>query len=77
MLAGYFGEISPWQKRRLLGMKYMLMLFTGMWGLAQHGMQMAGLIPVVEGFDYLEFAQHLFTHDIPDLQTEFNHITKA
>ena len=46
----------------------MLMLFTGMWGLAQHGMQSAGLIPAVEGFDYLEFAQYLFAHDIQELQ---------
>lgn len=32
MLACYFGEITNWHRRRLLGMKYMLMLFTGMWG---------------------------------------------
>ena len=49
-------------------MKYMLMLFTGMWGLVQHGMQSAGLIPMVEGFDYLEFAQYLFAHDLLELQ---------
>jgi thiamine kinase-like enzyme len=67
MLACYFGEATPFQRRRLLGMKYMLMLFTGMWGLAQHGMQQAGLIPTVEGFDYLEFAQYLFAHDTLEL----------
>ena len=68
MLACYFGETTPWQHRRLLGMKYMLMLFTGMWGLAQHGMQKGGLIPAVEGFDYLEFAEYLFAHDIKELE---------
>jgi thiamine kinase-like enzyme len=68
MLACYFGEVSPQQHKRLYGMKYMLMLFTGMWGLAQYGMQSAGLIPAVEGFDYLEFAQYLFAHDILELQ---------
>ncbi len=68
MLACYFGEITKQQRRRLNGMKYMLMLFTAMWGLAQHGMQSAGLIPVVEGFDYLEFAQYLFAHEIQELQ---------
>ncbi|MBN2146657.1 MAG: phosphotransferase family protein [Anaerolineales bacterium] len=68
MLECYFGEVTPQQQRRLDGMKYMLMLFTGMWGLAQHGMQSAGLIPAVVGFDYLEFAQYLFAHDIPVLQ---------
>jgi len=70
MLTCYFGKSTPWQRRRLLGMKYMLMLFTGMWGLAQNGMQQAGLISPVEGFDYLEFAQYLFTHDIQDLQAQ-------
>ena len=68
MLACYFGEVAPQQLRRLNGMKYMLMLFTGMWGLVQHGMQSAGLIPMVEGFDYLEFAQYLYAHDILELQ---------
>jgi thiamine kinase-like enzyme len=69
MLAGYFGKVTDQQHRRLQGMKFMLMLFTGMWGLAQHGMQKGGLIPAVEGFDYLEFAQYLFEHDIRELQS--------
>jgi thiamine kinase-like enzyme len=68
MLACYFGEITSQQRRRLNGMKYMLMLFTSMWGLVQFGMQSAGLVPAVEGFHYLEFAHHLFAHDIPELQ---------
>ena len=72
MLTCYFGETNSFQRRRLLGMKYMLMLFTSMWGLAQHGMQQAGLIPRVEGVDYLEFAQYLFTHDILDLCAQVN-----
>lgn len=68
MLACYFGEITELQRRRLTGMKYMLMLFTGMWGLVQHGMQSAGLIRATEGFDYLEFARYLFAHDIRELR---------
>jgi thiamine kinase-like enzyme len=68
MLACYFGEATHRHLKRMNGMKYMLMFFTGMWGLAQHGMQSAGLIPAVEGFDYLEFAQYLFAHDIQELQ---------
>ncbi len=68
MLTCYFGEVTNKKRRRLQGMKYMLMLFTGAWGLAQHGMQQAGLIPAVEGFDYLEFAEYLFEHDIRQLQ---------
>ena len=71
MLDCYFGETTAFQRRRLLGMKYMLMLFTGMWGLAQHGMQQAGLIPPVDGFDYLEFAQYLFDHDIKELRDHY------
>ena len=35
MLKCYFGSVTAFQQRRLLGMKYMLMLFTGLWGLAQ------------------------------------------
>ncbi len=68
MLVCYFGEATDLQRRRLQGMKYVLMFFTGMWGLAQHGMVLAGLIPPVEGFDYLEFAQYLFAHDIAVLR---------
>jgi thiamine kinase-like enzyme len=70
MLNCYFGSFTTFQQRRLMGMKYMLMLFTGMWGLAQHGMQKTGLIPPVDGFDYLEFSEYLFSHDIPKLQSK-------
>ena len=64
MLECYFGASTPFQRRRLAGMKFMLLLFTGAWALAQTGMQQAGLIPVVEDFDYLDFAGYLFAHDI-------------
>lgn len=73
MLTHYFGKATSFQRRRLLGMKYMLMLFTGMWGLAQHGMQQAGLIPAVTGFDYLEFAEYLFNHDIREILGQYRH----
>ena len=69
MLACYFGKVNQEQRQRLQGMKYMLMLFTGLWGLAQHGMQTAGLIAPVEGFDYLEFAQVLFDHELKELHS--------
>jgi thiamine kinase-like enzyme len=77
MLACYFGTVTDFQRRRLWGMQYMLMLFTGLWGLAQSGMQQAGLIPAVEGFDYLEFAEYLFAHDIQELQARYHRITGA
>jgi thiamine kinase-like enzyme len=72
MLTCYFGETSPWQARRLLGMKYMLMLFSGMWGLVQHGLQQAGVIPAPQGFNYLEFANYLFMHDTRELQAQIS-----
>ena len=72
MLDCYFGSATAFQQRCLLGMKYVLMLFTGLWGLAQGGMQMAGLIPAVEGFDYREFAEYLFAHDIRALREKYN-----
>jgi thiamine kinase-like enzyme len=71
MLDCYFGSTTAYQQRRLLGMKFMLMLFTGMWGLVQGGMQLAGLIPATEGFNYLEFAEYLFTHDIDALRKQY------
>jgi hypothetical protein len=77
MLAGYFRTVTPLQRRRLLGMKYMLMLFTGLWGLAQHGMQQAGLVPAVEGFAYREFAEYLFAHDIQALQAQYQRTAGA
>ncbi len=69
MLTCYFGKVNETQRRRLQGMKYMLMLFTSLWGLAQYGMQTAGLIEPVEGFDYLEFAQYLFDHELKELRS--------
>jgi hypothetical protein len=42
-----------------------------MWGFAQFGMQQAGLIPVVEGFDYLDFAIYLFAHDIRETRAQY------
>jgi len=35
-------------------------------------MQTAGLIPVVEGFDYLKFAEFIFAHDIRELHEQYN-----
>jgi len=74
MLECYFGAVNAFQRKRLLGMKYMLMLFTGAWAFAQQGMVLGGLIQPVEGFDYLEFSQYLFEHDIRVLQAQFDHV---
>jgi thiamine kinase-like enzyme len=72
MLACYFGAVSIQQRRRLLGMKYMLMLFSALWGLVQAGMQHAGRIDAPQDFDYLEFAQYLLAHDVCDLQKQYH-----
>ncbi|HNT55633.1 MAG TPA: choline kinase family protein [Anaerolineaceae bacterium] len=77
LLAAYFGAPTDFQRQRLLGMKFMLLLFTGFWGLAQHGMQRAGLVPTVSDFDYLEFAEHLFAHDICELQARYHAVLGA
>ena len=72
LLASYFGETHARQSRRLLGMKYMLLLFSAMWGLVQHGLQQAGEIPAPQDFDYLEYAQYLFENDIRQLMEQLN-----
>ena len=71
MLDCYFGEVSNASRTRLSGMKFMLMLFTAMWGLSQYGMVKAGLIQEIEGFDYLEFAEYLFSHDVKTCRTSY------
>jgi thiamine kinase-like enzyme len=68
LLASYFGETHARQSRRLLGMKYMLLLFSAMWGLVQHGMQQTGEIAALQDFDYLEYAQYLFENDLQQIQ---------
>ena len=73
MLTCYFGTITDYHRKRLLGMKYMLMLFTGLWGLAQYGMQQARLVPPVEGFDYLEFAGYFLPTIFKNYWCSINH----
>ncbi|MHA2424498.1 MAG: choline/ethanolamine kinase family protein, partial [Candidatus Thorarchaeota archaeon] len=42
LLACYFGEAEDESRIRLAGMKFMLMLFSAVWGISQHRMQKAG-----------------------------------
>ncbi|MGD8397585.1 MAG: choline/ethanolamine kinase family protein [Anaerolineae bacterium] len=60
LLACYFGEVDDGHRARLQDMKYMVHLFAAMWGVLHCGLQRAGVVPPVEGFDYLEFAQYIF-----------------
>jgi thiamine kinase-like enzyme len=56
----YFDEVHAENWHRLEGMKYMLMFFSAMWGLLQYGMQREGLVRIVEGFDFMEYANTTF-----------------
>jgi thiamine kinase-like enzyme len=60
LLACYFGQVEEGHRSRLQDMKYMVHLFAAMWGVLHSGFQRAGVIPPVEGFDYLEFARYIF-----------------
>lgn len=60
VLECYFGEVSAENWTRLEGMMYMLMFFSGMWGMLQYGMQREGLVRIIEGFDFLEYATVTF-----------------
>lgn len=68
LLSTYFGEVNEWRGRRLLGMKFVLLLFTASWGLAQEAMMRAGMVPPVPGFDYLDFARGLLERDLQELR---------
>jgi thiamine kinase-like enzyme len=59
LLECYFGEVTDAHQARLEGMKHVLLLFTAMWGLLQQGLLAHGLIPEVEGFDYLQYAHNI------------------
>ena len=60
LLESYFGTVQPVQRERLAGMKFMLLFFTAMWGLMQHGAQMHAIIPFIEDFDCLDYARGTF-----------------
>jgi thiamine kinase-like enzyme len=60
LLGCYFSEVVDDHRRRLDGMKYMVLFFTAMWGMLQEGLLRQGIVPAVEGFDYLVYAQNIF-----------------
>lgn len=60
ILACYFGGVNDFYRTRLAGMKYMLMFFSAMWGLLQQGLQNEGHVRVIEGFDFMEYANETF-----------------
>jgi len=60
VLECYFGEVRAENWTRLDGMRFMLMFFSAMWGLLQYGMKRDGLVRVVNGFDFKEYAGTTF-----------------
>ena len=60
LLGCYFGEVHPEHRTRLKGMEFMVQFFAAMWGMMQNGLQRAGLVPAVSGFDYLDYAHATF-----------------
>lgn len=72
MLAAYFGQVTDFQRRRLLGMKYLRTLYNTLWGFTQGAMVRAGMIPKVEWFDYWAFAENLLAHELGELYERYN-----
>ncbi|MGD9101590.1 MAG: phosphotransferase, partial [Anaerolineae bacterium] len=60
LLECYFGATNDAHRARLEQMKFMVNFFAAMWGVLQSGLQRAGLIPAVDGFDYLAYAGWIF-----------------
>jgi thiamine kinase-like enzyme len=60
LLECYFGTVKLENRVRLEGMTFMLMFFSGMWGLLQQGMQNNGLVREVEGFNFSEYSEITF-----------------
>ena len=70
ILEAYFGTITEDIRNHYTEMKFMVLLYSVMWGLLQHGLQSKGITPVTAGFDCLEYAFHMFStlrNGFPDL----------
>lgn len=60
ILSCYFGDVTEYHKLRLEQMKFMILFYSAMWGLLQHGLQRAGIVVEIEGFDCFSYAQEMF-----------------
>jgi len=60
ILECYFGEVNEYLRNRLRQMKFMVLLFSVLWGLLQYGLQNAGIIPLIDGFDCRSYAHSMF-----------------
>ena len=59
ILECYFGWVDDALRTRMRHMKFMVLFYSVMWGLLQHGLQNAGIIPSIDGFNYLAYAQFM------------------
>jgi len=41
-------------------MKFMVLLYSVMWGLLQYGLQPEGITPPIDGFDCMEYSKFMF-----------------
>lgn len=60
ILVCYFGTVNAEIRTRFNQMKFMVLLYSVMWGLLQFGLQRQEIAPVVEGFDPLDYAKNMF-----------------
>ena len=60
ILECYFGKTDEYLWTRMAEMKFMILLYSVMWGLLQSGLEQAGIIPSVDGFNYLDYAVYMF-----------------
>ena len=72
ILESYFGTVNDEIRTRYREMKFMVLLYSVMWGLLQHGLQRRGLAPVTEGFDCLEYAHYMFNTIRDGLKNKLN-----
>jgi thiamine kinase-like enzyme len=60
VLECYFGEVNDTLRSRMQKMKFMVLLYAVNWGLLQYGLQRAGIVPEIDGFDFREYASYMF-----------------
>jgi thiamine kinase-like enzyme len=68
VLKCYFGTVTDFQRQRLQDMKFMVNFFSAMWSLLHQALVLEGVVPPVNGFDYLEFARGIFDGTLTNLQ---------
>jgi thiamine kinase-like enzyme len=60
ILECYFGSVDKTHRILFTQMKFMVLFYAVMWGLLQYGLQRSGIVPSVDGFDCLQYANFMF-----------------